>query len=162
MLGDIISASTCENWHRHLTCAVHAPLSKHWSLSWLLLFLLVAKCYLCIPFRALHVHRSAVLERFCTLFSVYNVNLKCKVFFICKSNLWRANAVFQPYNSEIFVPDHHSILFGCFCLFVFGFCFLIFVFRELDCMLVLMSDWIFPFLFFSGICVCSFEIFCLR
>lgn len=117
MLGDIISASTWENWHSDLTSAVHASLSKCWSLSWLALFLLVAKHYFCIPFWASCVHHSAVLERFCTLFSVSNVSLKCKMFFIWKSNLWRANTVFQSYRSGILVPDHHRILFG------FIFCF---------------------------------------
>lgn len=71
--------------------------------------------------------------------------------FICKSNLRGANTVFQPYHSEIFVPDHHSSLFS-----------FIFVFRELDCILMLMSDWVFCFLIFSRICVCSFEIFSFR
>lgn len=151
MLGDTVSASTWENWHSDLTSAVHASLSKCWSLSWLALFLLVAKHYFCIPFWASCVHHSAVLERFCTLFSVYNVSLKCKMFFIWKSNLWRANTVFQSYRSGILVPDHHRILFG-----------FIFVFRKLDCMFVLMSDCVFPFLFFSRTCVCSFKIFSFR
>lgn len=97
------------------------------------------------------LHHSAVLERFCTVFSVYNVNLNRKMFLICKSNLWRANTVFQPYHSGIFVPNHHSILFS-----------FIFAFRELDCMFVLVSDWVFPFLFFSRICVCSFKIVSFR
>lgn len=145
MLGDIISASACGNWQSDVTSAVHASLSKCWSLSWLVLFLLVTKHYLCIPFWAPHIHHSDVLERFCTLFSVYNVNLKCK------SNLRGANTVFQPYHSEIFVPDHHSSLFS-----------FIFVFRELDCILMLMSDWVFCFLIFPRICVCSFEIFSFR
>lgn len=118
MLGDVISASTCENWRSHLTCAVHASLSKHWSLSWLLLFLLVAKHYLCSHLELYMSITVLFLKGFVPflLFTMSTWNAKCS----CKSILWRANAVFQPYNSEIFVPDHHSIFFGCVCC-LFGF-----------------------------------------